>query len=183
MKLSQKIQEMELSPIRKFVPYADQARAAGKKVYGLNIGQPDIKTPRAFFDAIRDFDQEVLAYANSQGIPELLEALVGAHLPQVLAAHVGQRGVGEVGDALLRAGAILEHQRGVGHVDLAGELVDLGLLFGREGGFGAGLLFLGGGQRDGGLGRGGGLKGHGDFRFCAQCQFDVSHGVAPPFLI
>ena len=77
MKLSQKIQEMELSPIRKFVPYADQARAAGKKVYGLNIGQPDIKTPRAFFDAVQNFDQEVLAYANSQGIPELLEALVG----------------------------------------------------------------------------------------------------------
>ena len=45
MKLSQKIQAMELSPIRKFVPYADAARAAGKKVYGLNIGQPDIKTP------------------------------------------------------------------------------------------------------------------------------------------
>ena len=77
MKLSQKIQEMELSPIRKFVPYADQARAAGKKVYGLNIGQPDIKTPRAFFDAVQNFDQEVLAYANSQGIPELLDALVG----------------------------------------------------------------------------------------------------------
>ena len=55
MKLSKKIQAMELSPIRKFVPYADAARAAGKKVYGLNIGQPDIKTPRAFFDAtIRD---------------------------------------------------------------------------------------------------------------------------------
>lgn len=59
---------MELSPIRKFVPYADAARAAGKKVYGLNIGQPDIKTPRAFFDAVKNFDQDVLAYANSQGI-------------------------------------------------------------------------------------------------------------------
>ena len=77
MKLSKKIQDMELSPIRKFVPYADAARAAGKKVYGLNIGQPDIKTPRAFFDAVKNFDQEVLAYANSQGLPELLEALVG----------------------------------------------------------------------------------------------------------
>ena len=76
MELSKKIQAMELSPIRKFVPYADAARAAGKKVYGLNIGQPDIKTPRAFFDAVKNFDQDVLAYANSQGIPELLEALV-----------------------------------------------------------------------------------------------------------
>lgn len=77
MELSKKIQEMELSPIRKFVPFADAARAKGKKVYGLNIGQPDIKTPRAFFDAVRNFDQDVLAYANSQGIPELLDALVG----------------------------------------------------------------------------------------------------------
>ena len=65
MELSKKIQAMELSPIRKFVPYADAARAAGKKVYGLNIGQPDIKTPRAFFDAVKNFDQDVLAYANS----------------------------------------------------------------------------------------------------------------------
>ena len=77
MELSKKIQEMELSPIRKFVPFADAAKAKGKKVYGLNIGQPDIKTPRAFFDAVRNFDQDVLAYANSQGIPELLDALVG----------------------------------------------------------------------------------------------------------
>lgn len=68
---------MELSPIRKFVPYADAARAAGKKVYGLNIGQPDIKTPEAFFKAVKGFDEEVLAYANSQGVAELLDALAG----------------------------------------------------------------------------------------------------------
>ncbi len=77
MKLSKKVQAMELSPIRKFVPYADAARAAGKKVYGLNIGQPDIKTPQAFFDAVKNFDEEVLAYANSHGVAELLDALVG----------------------------------------------------------------------------------------------------------
>lgn len=77
MKLSKKIQEMQLSPIRKFVPYADAARAKGKKVYGLNIGQPDIKTPKAFFEAVKNFDQEVLAYANSQGIPQLIDALLG----------------------------------------------------------------------------------------------------------
>ena len=67
MNFSHKVQAMELSPIRKFVPYADAARAAGKKVYGLNIGQPDIKTPEAFFQAVRGFDEDVLAYANSQG--------------------------------------------------------------------------------------------------------------------
>lgn len=77
MRLSKKVQAMSLSPIRKFVPYADAARAAGKKVYGLNIGQPDIKTPKAFFDAVRSFDEDVLAYANSQGIPELLTELSG----------------------------------------------------------------------------------------------------------
>jgi len=77
MQLSNKIQSMELSPIRKFVPYADAARAQGKKVYGLNIGQPDIKTPRAFFDTVKNFDQEVLAYENSQGNAKLLESLVG----------------------------------------------------------------------------------------------------------
>lgn len=68
---------MELSPIRKFVPYAEAAKAAGKKVYGLNIGQPDIKTPDAFFDAIKNYDEEVLAYANSHGVTDLLDALVG----------------------------------------------------------------------------------------------------------
>ena len=77
MKLSKKIQEMQLSPIRKFVPYADAAVAAGKKVYRLNIGQPDIKTPKAFFEAVKNFDQDVLAYANSQGVSELLDAIVG----------------------------------------------------------------------------------------------------------
>ena len=75
MKLSKKIEAMELSPIRKFVPYADAAVAAGKKVYRLNLGQPDIKTPKAFFDAVKNFDQDVLAYANSQGEATLLEAL------------------------------------------------------------------------------------------------------------
>ena len=77
MKLSQKIQAMELSPIRKFVPYADAAVAAGKKVYRLNLGQPDIKTPQAFFDTVQNFSQEVLAYANSQGEASLIEALIG----------------------------------------------------------------------------------------------------------
>ena len=68
---------MELSPIRKFVPYADAAVKAGKKVYRLNIGQPDIKTPKAFFEAVKNFDQDVLAYANSQGVDVLLDAIVG----------------------------------------------------------------------------------------------------------
>ena len=54
MKLSSKIQKCELSPIRKFAPFADAARARGIKIYPLNIGQPDIETPAAFFDAVRN---------------------------------------------------------------------------------------------------------------------------------
>lgn len=75
MKLSERINGMQSSPIRKLVPYAAQARAAGKKVYPLNIGQPDIKTPAGFFEAVQGFRQEVLAYADSQGDKALIEAI------------------------------------------------------------------------------------------------------------
>ena len=67
MKCSNRISGMQESPIRKLVPYANAARANGKKVYPLNIGQPDIKTPEGYFDAIKNFKQEVLEYADSHG--------------------------------------------------------------------------------------------------------------------
>ena len=72
---SNRVTAMQSSPIRKLVPFASAAKAEGVKVYHLNIGQPDIKTPRGFFDAVKNFDDEVLEYAVSQGIPELIEAL------------------------------------------------------------------------------------------------------------
>nr|WP_315019651.1 pyridoxal phosphate-dependent aminotransferase [uncultured Aminipila sp.] len=75
MKLSQKVQEMQFSPIRKFNVYAIEAKAKGKKVYHLNIGQPDIKTPKAFMESIRNFDSEVLAYAESGGLVQLQDAI------------------------------------------------------------------------------------------------------------
>lgn len=75
MKLSQKVQEMQFSPIRKFNVYAIEAKAKGKKVYHLNIGQPDIKTPKAFMEAVRSFDSEVLAYAESGGLVQLQDAI------------------------------------------------------------------------------------------------------------
>ena len=53
MKFSSKIEKCGLSPMRKFAPYAAEAVRKGKKVYHLNIGQPDIATPEAFFDAVR----------------------------------------------------------------------------------------------------------------------------------
>lgn len=75
MKLSSKIQKCELSPIRKFAPFADAARARGIKIYPLNIGQPDIETPAAFFNAVRNFESPVLEYAPSAGIPAYLKAV------------------------------------------------------------------------------------------------------------
>ena len=75
MKFSSKVEKCELSPMRKFHPYAVQARAKGRKIYHLNIGQPDIVTPQAAFDAVRAFDRPVLEYAPSAGIPELIAAV------------------------------------------------------------------------------------------------------------
>ena len=75
MKFSSKIQRCGLSPMRKFAPYAVKAEQAGKKIYHLNIGQPDIETPPAYFEAVKEFSQKVLAYAPSAGVPELIEAI------------------------------------------------------------------------------------------------------------
>ena len=77
MKFSSKVQKCGLSPMRKFHPYAVAAKAAGKKIYHLNIGQPDIATPAECFAAIRNFSQPVLEYAPSPGIPELIGAVRG----------------------------------------------------------------------------------------------------------
>ena len=75
MKFSKRLSSMQESPIRKLAPFATAAKAEGVKVYHLNIGQPDIITPQGFFDAVKNFDKEVLEYAGSQGIPELIEAI------------------------------------------------------------------------------------------------------------
>ena len=76
MQLSKRLTAMQESPIRKLVPYAKQAKAAGKHVFHLNIGQPDIETPKSFMEAIRNFDEEVIAYTFSEGIPELIDAMI-----------------------------------------------------------------------------------------------------------
>ena len=74
MHLSERIKALKISPIRRLIPYADEAKAKGKKVYHLNIGQPDIKTPEEYFEAVRNFHPSTVAYQPSQGIPELREA-------------------------------------------------------------------------------------------------------------
>ena len=75
MKFSSKIQKCGLSPMRKFHPYAQVAKARGINIYHLNIGQPDVETPEAFFEAVRDFSQPVLKYAPSPGVPALIDAI------------------------------------------------------------------------------------------------------------
>jgi aspartate aminotransferase len=66
-KISNKGQQMPASPIRKLTPYADKAKAEGKKVYHLNIGQPDIETPEGMLNAIKNIDFKVWAYTPSEG--------------------------------------------------------------------------------------------------------------------
>ena len=66
-KISQRGTLMPASPIRKLVPLADGAKARGVHVYHLNIGQPDLPTPQAAIDAIRNIDRKVLEYSPSQG--------------------------------------------------------------------------------------------------------------------
>ena len=75
MKISERALGMTASPIRKLVPYADAAKKKGKKVYHLNIGQPDIATSPKFMEAIRNFDPKVVAYGNSQGDMNLIKAI------------------------------------------------------------------------------------------------------------
>ncbi|HEY4197100.1 MAG TPA: pyridoxal phosphate-dependent aminotransferase [Mucilaginibacter sp.] len=66
-KISTKGLQMPASPIRKLTPYADKAKLEGKKVYHLNIGQPDIETPEGMLSAIKNIDFKVWAYTASEG--------------------------------------------------------------------------------------------------------------------
>ena len=75
MKISERALGMTTSPIRRLGPYAEAAVKAGKKIYRLNIGQPDIATSPKFMEAIRNFDQKVVAYGNSQGDMNLIKAI------------------------------------------------------------------------------------------------------------
>ena len=66
---------MPASPIRKLVPLGDAAKERGTHVYHLNIGQPDIETPPEFYDAVRSYQEKVIAYGNSQGIRLFIESM------------------------------------------------------------------------------------------------------------
>lgn len=74
--ISQRGVEMPASPIRKLVPFAEAAKKRGVKIYHLNIGQPDIKTPQVALDAVRNTNLEVLEYSHSAGFESYRRKLV-----------------------------------------------------------------------------------------------------------
>ena len=75
MEISRRGQTVQASPIRKLKPYADRALEKGIKIYFLNIGDPDIPTPRPILDAVRSFNDRILAYGPAQGFLELRQAI------------------------------------------------------------------------------------------------------------
>ena len=75
MHFSERIKVMNCSPIRRLLPFADEAKAKGKRVYHLNIGQPDIKTPSEYFEAVHNFKVDTVEYVISQGNSELRKAI------------------------------------------------------------------------------------------------------------
>ena len=79
LKISKKAEAMPASAIRKLVPLADAAKKNGTKVYHLNIGQPDIDSPKCALDAIRKFDKKNASYTHSAGLIDLREGLVNKY--------------------------------------------------------------------------------------------------------
>jgi aspartate aminotransferase len=75
MEISRRGRDVQASPIRKFKPYADAAQKAGVKVYFLNIGDPDIPTPKPILEAVRAFDDPILGYGPAQGFLELRQGI------------------------------------------------------------------------------------------------------------
>ena len=75
MKISINANRCEPAPMRKFHPLAVSAKKKGKKIFHLNIGQPDLETPKAYYDAVKEFANPTLGYAESPGMPVLIDAI------------------------------------------------------------------------------------------------------------
>ena len=90
--ISRKGLAMPQSPIRKLVPFAENAKARGIKIHQLNIGQPDIKTPKVALDAVKNNDLEVLAYSHSAGFQSYRDKL---------AAYYGKHGIDVTADDII----------------------------------------------------------------------------------
>lgn len=83
-RISTKGHNMPESPIRKLVPFAETAKKKGNKVYHLNIGQPDIKTPEVALEAVKNADITVLEYSHSAGFDSYREKLAAYYQKQGL---------------------------------------------------------------------------------------------------
>ena len=81
--ISKTAQAMPASAIRKLVPYADAAKKQGVKVYHLNLGQPDIKSPKCALDAIKNYNLENVSYSHSAGLMQLREGLVEKYYKKI----------------------------------------------------------------------------------------------------
>ena len=81
--ISKTAQAMPASAIRKLVPYADAAKKQGVKVYHLNLGQPDIKSPECALNAIRNYNLENVSYSHSAGLMQLREGLVEKYYKKI----------------------------------------------------------------------------------------------------
>ena len=75
MQISINANRCEPSPMRKFHPLAVAAKKEGKKIYHLNIGQPDLPTPPAFYEAVHKFADRTLAYEASPGMTVMIDAV------------------------------------------------------------------------------------------------------------
>jgi len=76
MKISDRVKNMKYSAVRKLAPLAAEAEKKGIKVYRLNIGQPNIETPKLFFEGLKNIPDQVIKYADSRGISVLLEQVI-----------------------------------------------------------------------------------------------------------
>lgn len=76
MNFSNRVHNMDFSPIRKLVPLSKAAEDRGIKVYHLNIGQPDVKTPDTFFQGITNYNEKIVKYSDSQGIDTLIDSFI-----------------------------------------------------------------------------------------------------------
>lgn len=100
--ISHKSELMPASAIRKLVPFADAAKADGVKVYHLNVGQPDIKSPDCALEAVRKNTLDHVSYSNSAGLIELRRGLVEKYykkigidieVPELIVTVAGSEGV------------------------------------------------------------------------------------------
>lgn len=79
MNISNRVLNMNFSPIRKLVPLANAAREKGIKVYSLNIGQPNAVTPDSFFEGLTNYNEKIVKYSDSQGIPLLIDSFIKSY--------------------------------------------------------------------------------------------------------